>query len=107
MDLNAQSVWVVEKGATLRAASSDTLGVSDFRVLYDYKFMPDTLARDNFDEFTTILQISKTGLSSYTDYHHYRRDSISISYTKNGIHPQGRHRTDACRESLSPCPSHF
>lgn len=82
--LNAQSVWVVEKGATLRAASSDTLGVSDFRVLYDYRFMPDTLARDNFDAFTTILQISKTGLSSYTDYHHYRRDSISISYTKNG-----------------------
>lgn len=68
----------------LKVTPFDTLGVSNIHILYEMKFMPDTLDRTRFDKRMLLLEIGEKGLSRFTEYNNWRQDSIHVARTQNG-----------------------
>lgn len=66
-----------------RAVPYDTLGTSHIRIIYEMKFMPDTLERDNFNKRIMLLDIGENGFSCYTEYNNWRQDSVSVLRIKD------------------------
>lgn len=75
--------WGAPPGSTFKRSHRDTLGVSYMRVMYSHKYMPDTLARDNFDKYAAVLHVCKDGLSKYEEYAQFLFDSLVSLKTKN------------------------
>lgn len=61
----------------------DTITNYNIQILYELKFMPDTLARDNYDRRTTVLNLSPEGISNYCEYSLFRSDSIKAPHIEN------------------------
>lgn len=62
----------------------DTLDTYSIQVKYEMKFVPDTLARDNYNTVTTVLNLSSKGLSSFREYGWFRSDSVKAHHMENG-----------------------
>lgn len=62
----------------------DTITNYNIQILYELKFMPDTLERDNYDRRTTILNLSPEGVSSFCEYSQFKTDSIKAPHIENG-----------------------
>lgn len=62
----------------------DTLDTYNIQVKYEMKFMPDTLARDNYNKITTVLNLSPQGLSFFREYNRFRGDSLVACHLENG-----------------------
>ena len=70
--------------AYMKATPYDTLGVAQIRVLYEMKFMPDSLNRTKFLKRMMVLDIGEHGFSRFTEYNNWRQDSITVARTKDG-----------------------
>ena len=70
--------WVAPKGATVRCLPREKAGTSYMRVMYSHKYMPDTLARDNFDGYVAVLHIGRNGVSAYEEYSSFKSDSLTV-----------------------------
>ena len=70
--------------AYMKVTPYDTLGVAQIRVLYEMKFMPDTLNRTKFLKRMMVLDIGEHGFSRFTEYNNWRQDSITVARTKDG-----------------------
>lgn len=78
-------VVVVGGGDPLgHAHKKDTLDTYNIQVKYEMKFMPDTLARDNYNKVTTVLNLSPKGLSFFREYGLFRSDSVIAHHQENG-----------------------
>ncbi len=62
----------------------DTITNYHIQILYELKFMPDTLERENYDRRTTVLNLSPEGISNYCEYSLFKTDSIKSQYIENG-----------------------
>lgn len=62
----------------------DTLDTYNIQVKYEMKFMPDTLARDNYNKVTTVLNLTPKGLSFFREYGLFRSDSVVAHHLENG-----------------------
>ena len=61
----------------------DTITNYNIQILYELKFMPDTLARDNYDRRTTVLNLSPEGISNYCEYSLFKLDSIKAPHIEH------------------------
>lgn len=62
----------------------DTITHYNIQILYEMKFMPDTLERDNYDRRTTVLNLSPEGISNYCEYSLFKTDSIKAPHIEDG-----------------------
>lgn len=62
----------------------DTITNYNIQILYEMKFMPDTLERDNYDRRTTVLNLSPEGISNYSEYSLFKTDSIKAPHIEDG-----------------------
>lgn len=62
----------------------DTLANYNIQILYELRFMPDTLERDNYDRRTTVLNLGSDGLSNYCEYSLFKTDSVKAAHLEEG-----------------------